>query len=96
MLLGNDAYNKFTEYVENNINFEFLSHIPGYDKNYEVQRESIIKLIKKSNNNESFIDYVSYTYQILKSNIIKQIVSARLKNENEEEYSFINDDKFNL
>ena len=67
MLLGNDAYNKFTEYVENNINFEFLSHIPGYDKSYEVQKESIIKLIKKSNNNEAFIDYAAYTYQTLKS-----------------------------
>ena len=96
MLLGHDAYNSFIEYVENNIDFEFLSHIPGYDKNYEVQRESIIKLIKKSNNNESFIDYVSYTYQTLKSNIINKIVSVRLKNENGEEYSFINDDKFNL
>ena len=73
MLLGNDAYNKFTEYVENNINFEFLSHIPGYDKSYEVQKESIIKLIKKSNNNEAFIDYAAYTYQTLKS-ILKDIM----------------------
>ena len=70
MLLGNDAYNKFTEYVENNINFEFLSHIPGYDKSYEVQKESIIKLIKKSNNNEAFIDYAAYTYQTLKRSVL--------------------------
>lgn len=54
MLVGNDAYEKFIYYIENNINFDFLSHIPGSDDAAEIQRESIINLIKRSNNNESF------------------------------------------
>lgn len=91
-----DSYSKFSEYMENKINFEFFSNIPGYDKDYKAQRESILKLIKTSNNNEAFLDYISYTYTILKSGIIKQIISLSWEKPNGMKDSFINDDKFNL
>ena len=96
MLVGNDAYEKFIYYIENNINFDFLSHIPGSDDAAEIQRESIINLIKRSNNNESFLDYISYTYTIFKNDIINQLLYLSWLKGNGEEDSLINDDKLNL
>lgn len=96
MLVGNDAYEKFLEYIENRINFNFLSHIPGSDDSAEVQRQSIINLIRRSNNNEAFLDYVSYTYTILENEIIKQIISISWVKGNGLEDRIINDDKFEL
>lgn len=96
MLVGNDAYEKFIEYIENKINFDFLSHIPGSDDTLESQRESIINLIKSSNNNEAFLDYISYTYTILENDIIRQIISISWLKGNGIEDRIINDDKFEL
>ncbi|WP_300368776.1 pyridoxine kinase [Brachyspira sp.] len=96
MLVGNDAYEKFIYHIENNINFDFLSHIPGSDDTVEIQRESIINLIKRSNNNESFLDFISYTYTIFENDIIKQVLSITWLKGNGEEDKIINDDKFNL
>ena len=96
MLVGNDAYEKFIEYIENKINFDFLSHIPGSDDTLEVQRDSIINLIRRSNNNEAFLDYISYTYTILENDIIRQIISISWLKGNGIEDRIINDDKFEL
>lgn len=96
MLVGNDAYEKFIEYIENKINFDFLSHIPGSDDTLEVQRDSIINLIRRSNNNEAFLDYISYTYTILENDIIRQIISISWLKGNGIEDKIINDDKFEL
>ncbi|WP_304333112.1 pyridoxine kinase [Brachyspira innocens] len=96
MLVGNDAYEKFIEYIENKINFGFLSHIPGSDDTLEVQRESIINLIRRSNSNEAFLDYISYTYTILENDIIRQIISISWLKGNGIEDKIINDDKFEL
>ncbi len=96
MLVGNDAYEKFIDYIENKINFDFLSHIPGSDDTVETQKESIINLIKRSNNNESFLDYISYTYTIFENDIIKQVLSISWVKGNGEEDKIINDDKFDL
>ncbi|WP_304353264.1 pyridoxine kinase [Brachyspira innocens] len=96
MLVGNDAYEKFIEYIENKINFGFLSHIPGSDDTLEVQRESIINLIRRSNSNEAFLDYISYTYTILENDIIRQIISISWLKGNGIEDRIINDDKFEL
>ena len=96
MLVGNDAYEKFIEYIENKINFDFLSHIPGSDDTLEAQRESIINLIRRSNNNEAFLDYISYTYTILENDIIRQIISISWLKGNGIEDRIINDDKFEL
>lgn len=96
MLLDKDSYFEFVEYIENNINFDFLSNIPGYDKDFETQKESILKLIKTSNNNEAFLDYISYTYALLKSGVIEQIASLSWDKPNGMKDSFINDDKFEL
>lgn len=96
MLVGNDAYEKFIEYIENKINFDFLSRIPGSDDTLESQRESIINLIKSSNNNEAFLDYISYTYTILENDIIRQIISISWLKGNGIEDRIINDDKFEL
>ncbi|WP_020003975.1 hypothetical protein [Brachyspira innocens] len=96
MLVGNDAYEKFIEYIENKINFDFLSHIPGSDDTLEVQRDSIINLIRRSNSNEAFLDYISYTYTILENDIIKQIISISWLKGNGIEDKIINDDKFEL
>ena len=94
MLLDKDSFSEFVEYVENNFNFEFLSNIPGFDKDYNYQKDAILKLI--SNNNEAFLDYISYTYTLLKSDIIEQIISLSWEKSNGMIDSFINDDKFNL
>lgn len=96
MLVGNDAYEKFIEYIENKINFDFLSHIPGSDDTLEVQRDSIINLIRRSNSNEAFLDYISYTYTILENDIIRQIISISWLKGNGIEDKIINDDKFEL
>lgn len=96
MLLDKDSFSEFVEYVENNFNFEFLSNIPGFDKDYNYQKDAILKLIKASNNNEAFLDYISYTYTLLKSDIIEQIISLSWEKSNGMIDSFINDDKFNL
>ena len=96
MLVGNDAYEKFIEYIENKINFGFLSHIPGSDDTLEAQRESIINLIRRSNSNEAFLDYISYTYTILENDIIRQIISISWLKGNGIEDKIINDDKFEL
>ncbi|WP_300756622.1 pyridoxine kinase [uncultured Brachyspira sp.] len=96
MLVGNDAYEKFIEYIENKINFDFLSHIPGSDDTLEAQRESIINLIRRSNSNEAFLDYISYTYTILENDIIRQIISISWLKGNGIEDRIINDDKFEL
>ena len=96
MLVGNDAYEKFIEYIENKINFGFLSHIPGSDDTLEAQRESIINLIRRSNSNEAFLDYISYTYTILENDIIRQIISISWLKGNGIEDRIINDDKFEL
>lgn len=96
MLVGNDAYEKFIEYIENKINFGFLSHIPGSDDTLEVQRDSIINLIRRSNSNEAFLDYISYTYTILENDIIRQIISISWLKGNGIEDRIINDDKFEL
>lgn len=96
MLLDKDLFSEFVEYVENNFNFEFLSNIPGFDKDYNYQKDAILKLIKASNNNEAFLDYISYTYTLLKSDIIEQIISLSWEKSNGMIDSFINDDKFNL
>ncbi|MEI0517131.1 pyridoxine kinase [Brachyspira murdochii] len=96
MLVGNDAYEKFIEYIENKINFDFLSHIPGSDDTLESQRESIINLIKSSKSNEAFLDYISYTYTILENDIIRQIISISWLKGNGIEDRIINDDKFEL
>ena len=96
MLVGNDAYEKFIEYIENKINFGFLSHIPGSDDTLEAQRESIINLLRRSNSNEAFLDYISYTYTILENDIIRQIISISWLKGNGIEDRIINDDKFEL
>ena len=96
MLVGNEAYEKFIEYIENKINFNFLSHIPGSDDSVEIQKNSIINLIKRSNNNEAFLDYISYTYTILENEIVKQIISISWLKGNGIEDKIINDDKFGL
>ena len=96
MLVGNDAYEKFIEYIENKINFGFLSHIPGSDDTLEAQRESIINLIRRSNSNEAFLDYISYTYTILENDIIRQIISISWLKGNGIEDRIINDDKVEL
>ena len=96
MLVGNDAYEKFIYYIENIINFSFLSHIPGSDDTVEMQRESIINIIKRANTNEAFLDYISYTYTIFENDIIKQILSISWTKGNGEEDRIINDDKFDL
>ena len=96
MLVGNDAYEKFIEYIENKINFGFLSHIPGSDDTLEAQRDSIINLIRRSNSNEAFLDYISYTYTILENDIIRQIISISWLKGNGIEDRIINDDKFEL
>ena len=62
MLVGNDAYEKFIEYIENKINFGFLSHIPGSDDTLEAQRESIINLIRRSNSNFWTIYHILILY----------------------------------
>lgn len=96
MLLDKDSFSEFAEYVENNFNFEFLSNIPGFDKDYNYQKDAILRLIKTSGNNEAFLDYISYTYMLLKSDIIEQIISLSWEKSNGMKDSFINDDKFNL
>jgi len=99
VLSDKEIYSKFLEYMENNIDFEFLSNIPGYDKDYEAQKKSILKLIKSSRNNERFLDYASYTYSIFKSGIIRQILSITWMPSNGINgivERFINDDKFGL
>ena len=80
----------------NKINFGFLSHIPGSDDTLEAQRESIINLIRRSNSNEAFLDYISYTYTILENDIIRQIISISWLKGNGIEDRIINDDKFEL
>ncbi|MDO6993239.1 pyridoxine kinase, partial [Brachyspira innocens] len=77
-------------------NFDFLSHIPGSDDTLEVQRDSIINLIRRSNSNEAFLDYISYTYTILENDIIRQIISISWLKGNGIEDKIINDDKFEL
>ena len=96
MLTGNDAYEKLLEYVENKIDFNFLVRIPGYDYSLENQKESILNLIKKSNNNEVFLDYIAYTYSIFDNDIVKQIISISWIKPNGIEDKIINDDKFEL
>lgn len=96
MLLDKDSFSKFVKYIENNINFNFLSKIPGYDEDYKTQKEAILKLIKTSDNNEAFLDYISYTYTLLRSDIIEQIISLSWEKPNGMKDSFINDDKFEL
>lgn len=96
MLFGNDAYEKFLGYVEEKINFEFLSNIPGSDDDVETQRESILRLIKSLHNNEAFLDYIAYTYTILENDIINQIISMSWIKPNGIEEKIIGDDKFGL
>ena len=96
MLLDKDSFSQFVKYIENSINFSFLSKIPGYDEDYKTQKEAILKLIKTSNNNDAFLDYISYTYTLLRSDIIEQIISLSWVKPNGMKDSFINDDKFEL
>lgn len=96
MLLDKDSFSQFVKYIENSINFSFLSKIPGYDEDYKTQKEAILKLIKTSNNNDAFLDYISYTYTLLRSDIIEQIISLSWEKPNGMKDSFINDDKFEL
>ena len=96
MLLDKDSFSQFVKYIENSINFSFLSKIPGYDEDCKTQKEAILKLIKTSNNNDAFLDYISYTYTLLRSDIIEQIISLSWEKPNGMKDSFINDDKFEL
>ena len=96
MILYKDSFSGFVKYIENNFNFDFLSKIPGYEEDYKIQKESILKLIKNSDNNDTFLDYISYTYSLLRSDIIEQIISLSWEKPNGMKDSFINDDKFEL
>ena len=96
MILDKDSFSGFVKYIENNFNFDFLSKIPGYEEDYKIQKESILKLIKNSDNNDTFLDYISYTYSLLRSDIIEQIISLSWEKPNGMKDSFINDDKFEL
>ncbi|WP_297278266.1 pyridoxine kinase [uncultured Brachyspira sp.] len=96
MLFGNDAYEQFLIYLQEKINFGFLSRIPGSDDDAETQGQSIIRLIKSLNKNEAFLDYIAYTYTILENDIIRQVISISWTKPNGIEEKIISDDKFGL
>lgn len=97
MTFKNDNYSNFVEYIDKNINFEFLSRIPGYDKSPQIQKEAVLKLLNTNySENEAFLEYISYTYKIFSSNIIKEIIFLSWNKSNGMKDCFINDDKFNL
>ena len=92
VLFGNDAYEQFLIYLQEKINFGFLSRIPGSDDDAETQGQSIIRLIKSLNKNEDFLDYIAYTYTILENDIIRQVISISWTKPNGIEEKIISDD----
>lgn len=96
MVFGTEAYGKLLDYLENKSDFKFLENIPGSDGNMQVQKEAILRLLNKSSENEIFLDYISYTYNIIKNDIIAQILSLTWTKSSGAKKYIIDDDKFGL
>ena len=101
MILDKDSFLGFVKYIENNFNFDFLSKIPGYEEDYKIQKESILKLIKNKksiillnkNDLKNVIDENNEKIKNASKNILK--ISALNKTGLEELYNKITE-MFNL
>lgn len=96
MVFGSEAYDKLLEYIENNIKFDFLETIPGSEGSSKVQKEALLRLLNKASENEIFLDYISYTSNMINRNIVSQIMSLVWKKSSGEKIYIIDDDKFGL
>lgn len=96
MIFGKEVYRKLMDYIDDNVEFNFLENIPGSDKDARVQKDVIYRMIELSSRNDIFLDYISYTYNLVSNNIVQDILSLTWSKASGAKKYIIDDDNFNL